>query len=176
MISPGRCHQPISAADDDGADLTECRWHRECQHGGGHRDRCAFPVGAKVPRHAPDRLGNDRDGDDLEPVQPCCVAEIAERGDAVAEEDQRQRRRHREADPSRERARHARPQHADDDADLAACWSRQELAQRDDIGVVRLIEPAAALDELGAEEPEMRDRPAEAGQPEPREHAQDFQR
>jgi hypothetical protein len=41
---------------------------------------------------------------------------------------------------------------------------------------VRFIEPFAALDEFRAKITEMRDRAAKAGQPEPRENTQDFER
>ena len=44
-------------------------------------------VGAQVARHAPHRLRHDRDRDDLQPVQPGGVRDIAERGDAIGEDD-----------------------------------------------------------------------------------------
>jgi hypothetical protein len=40
------------------------------------------------------------------------------------------------------------------------------LAERDDIGIGRLIEPLSALDEFGAKVDKMRDRPTEARRPE----------
>ena len=58
---------------------------------------------------------------------------------------------------------------ADREAGLARRRAGQELAQRDEVGIGALVEPAPALDELGAEVAEMRDRPAEAGQPQSQE-------
>ena len=46
-------------------------------------------------------------------------------------------------------------------ADLARGWTRQELAKRDQAGVVALAQPAASLDELLAEVAQVSDRPAE---------------
>ena len=60
----------------------------------------------------------------------------------------------------------------DGDRGLAARRTGQELAQRDDVGEDRLVEPAAALDELGPVIAEMRHRPAERGQPQPKKDAQ----
>jgi len=111
-------------------------------------------------RHAPDRVGDDRDRDDLQPMQPGGVRQVAEPSDAVAERNHRQRRWHREAEPGGERARQTGAQDADRDADLAARWAGQKLAQRDDVGERRLVEPSAARDKLGAEIAEMRDRSA----------------
>src|SRR5262249_56048838 len=47
-------------------------------------------------------------------------------------------------------------------------------AERDQIGVALVVEPAAAVDELFAKIAEMRHRPAEGGQPEPQERGEDF--
>src|SRR6185312_8335098 len=44
----------------------------------------------------------------------------------------------------------------------------------DDIGEGRLVEPAPPLDNLAPVIAEMRDRPAERGQPQPEENAQDL--
>ena len=53
-------------------------------------DGGARAVGRELPRHPPDRLRDDRDGDDLQPVQPAGVGHI-EAIHAVGEGDQRQR-------------------------------------------------------------------------------------
>jgi len=65
-----------------------------------------------------------------------------------------------------------RAQYADADAGLTARRAREKLAERDDVGVGRLVEPAAPLDKLGSEIAEMRNRPAERGQPQPQKDAQ----
>jgi len=59
---------------------------------------------------------------------------------------------------------------------LAARGPGQELAERDDVGVSRFIDPFAALNEFGAEIRQMRDRSAEARQSEAQEHPEHFQK
>lgn len=59
---------------------------------------------------------------------------------------------------------------------LAARRARQELAERDDVGVGHLVEPAAPLDKLDAEIAEMRDRTAERRQPQTQKDAQHLER
>jgi hypothetical protein len=90
-------------------------------------------------------------------VQPCRILEIAEGGDPIGEEDHRHRRGHRKAEPCCKAARQPRPQDAEADPGLARRRTRQELAERDDVGIGALVEPFAALDELGPVIAEMRD-------------------
>src|SRR6516165_3407707 len=68
----------------------------------------------------------------------------------------------------------AAPQQADGETHLARGRPGQELAERDQIGVALVVEPAPPVHELLAEIAEMRDRSAEGGQPEPQERGQDF--
>jgi hypothetical protein len=63
-------------------------------------------------------------------------------------------------------------QSTDADADLTARRSRQKLAERNDVGVGRLVEPASPLDKLGPEIAEMRDRTAERSQTQAKKNAQ----
>src|SRR5262249_6514524 len=100
----------------------------------------------------------------------------AEGFDAISEEHERNRRRHGEADPGRERAEIAGARQADRQSDLAARRPWQELAERNQIGIGLFIEPLPAHDELVVEVAEMRDRAAEAGEPEPQKDEQDFAR
>src|SRR5215470_3285282 len=102
-------------------------------------------------------------------MQPARCGEITERRHAIAEGDHRERRGQGEAEPGGERAGNAAAQHANDDADLAARRSGQELAERHDVSIVLFAQPAPAIDELGAKEPEMGDRAAEARQAETKE-------
>ena len=67
----------------------------------------------------------------------------------------------------------ARTQRAERDRDLAARRPRQELAERDDIDVTGLVEPAAALDQFSPEIAQMRYRAAEAGAAEPQKGEED---
>ena len=87
------------AARDNRADLPERGRNRQRENCGGDRDRRALAVRGEAARHAPDRLGDDRDRDDLQPVQPRGAGQIAEPAYAVAEHDQRQRRRHCKPEP-----------------------------------------------------------------------------
>src|SRR5580700_8781736 len=72
-----------------------------------------------------------------------------------------------EAQPGGQTAGNAGAQDAECDGDLAARRPGQELTKRDDIDVGGFIQPLAPLDELGAEISQMRDRAAEAREPEP---------
>jgi hypothetical protein len=63
---------------------------------------------------------------------------------------------------------------ADRQAHLAAGWTRQELAERNQIGVGTLIEPPAPSDEFFTEVAEMRDRAAERCQPQPKKDEQNL--
>jgi hypothetical protein len=59
---------------------------------------------------------------------------------------------------------------------LAARWTGQELAERDKVGIGLFIEPSPSHDELIVEVAEVRDRAAEAREPEPQKDEQDFAR
>ena len=99
----------------------------------------------------------------------------AERPHAVGERDERDRRRQGEAEPRREPAEQAGAHHAERDPDLAARRAGQELAERDEVGVGALVEPAAPHDELVAEIAEVRDRPAERGEAQAQRGAEDLE-
>jgi hypothetical protein len=85
-------------------------------------------------------------------------------GKSQREQDHDQRGRQREPGEGGQRPAVAVPGKADRHADLAAGGARQELAQRDQIGVRALAEPAPVGDEFLAEITQMRDRAAERGQ------------
>jgi hypothetical protein len=86
---------------------------------------------------------------------------------AIADESECERGGQREAEPRRERARQLRLGEADPDADLARRRTGQKLAERHQVGIAGLVDPAPAHHEGVAEIAEMRDRPAERGEPEP---------
>ena len=102
---------------------------------GGRRDgdRAARTVGGELPRHAPDRLGDDGDGHDLQAVQPAGVlrprpwAPNANSISAIA--DGSVNPSHAARPPSE-----TRPDDADADPDLAAGRAGQELAERHEVG------------------------------------------
>src|SRR5262249_15246193 len=130
--------------------------------------------GGRRPGHAEHRRAHGRDRRDLEAVQPAGAGGVAERADAVAEQHHGDGRRQRESDPGRQGSGIAAPQQADGETHLARGRPGQELAERDQIGVALVVEPAPPVDELLAEVAEMRHRPAEGGQPEPQERGENF--
>ena len=89
-------------ADHNGPDLTDGGRNGEHQHRGGDRYRCALAIRAQVSRHAPHRLGHDSDRNNFQSMEPSGVAKMAEGGDAVAEQDQRERGRRCESNPGGE--------------------------------------------------------------------------
>ena len=166
-------HNAGERAERDGAELAGGGRHRK--HQGRRDDRKRRPrlAGRHGARHAPHRLGDHGDRRDLEAVQPGGV-DRAEVLDAERKQHQRDGRGQGEPGPGGERAGKPGAGQADADADLAARRTRQELAQRHEVGIGRLVEPAAALDELLPKVAEMRDRSAERGEPEPQEGDEDF--
>ena len=60
------------------------------------------------------------------------------------------------------------------EADLAGGWPWQELAERHQFGVLRLVHPATPLHELVTEVTEMRDRPPKGGHAQLQESAKNF--
>ncbi len=147
----------------DHANLAGRGREKQCQDARSDCQRQPLAVGTERACHAPHRLRDHRDGDDLQAVQPSGVAEVTECADAVAKQDQGEGGRGGKPKPGGKGARKAAAQQAQRDADLAARRSGQELAQRHDVGVARFIKPAAARDKLITEIAEMRDRPAKRG-------------
>ena len=162
------------AAERDRADLPPRRRRAERDDGRDHRERGARAIGCERARHAEHRLRHDRDRRHLEAVQPAGAGGIAERADAVAEQHHRDGRWQRESDPGRQGSGIAAAQQADGETHLARGRPGQELAERDQVGVALVVEPAPPVHELLAEIAEMRDRSAEGGQSEPEKRGQDF--
>ena len=100
----------------------------------------------------------------------------AECARAVSEQHQSDGGRQRKAGPCRETAAIAGAHQADGKSDLAAGGAGQELAQPHEIGIGLLVDPAAAHDELVAEIPDVSDRSAKAGDAQPEEDEQNFER
>jgi hypothetical protein len=95
---------------------------------------------------------------------------------AIGKRDERQRRRQGEPDPRRQSAEPTGSAQPERHAHLAAGRPRQELAERDQVGVAAIVQPAAPLDKLAAEIAQMRDRPAERREAKPDKCSQDLQR
>jgi hypothetical protein len=157
------CH----AAEHDGADLAPNRRQRQCDDCRHDRERGAWTIRRERTGHAQHRLRDDRNRSDLEAMQPARACGVAERVDAVTEQDHGDRRWQREPYPGCQGAGVTRAQQPDGDADLARSRPRQELAKGDEIGVAAVVEPTPPDDELVAKIAEMRDRSAEGGEAEP---------
>ena len=80
------------------------------------------------------------------------------------------------ADPCSEATEIAAPHQPNGKADLTAGRSRQELAQRHEIGIGMLVKPASLDDELLTEVSNVSDRPAKAADAEFAEGKQHFER
>ena len=97
-------------------------------------------------------------------------------GSTIRKKHQRNRRGNSEPGPRSQSARIACADEADRKPYLATGRPRKELTECDDIGVGRLVKPAATHDELFVEVAEVRNRTAEATQPQLEEHAQNLKR
>ena len=148
---------------------------RQRERGRAERDGGATDLPRERARHAPHRERDDDGRDELEDAYHGNErsAEMIER---VGEDDHEDRRRQREAEPREERAQRARAQQPDRDADLAARWTGQRLAERHDLGVRRFVEPAPAHHVLAAEVAEVCDGSTEGCEPEPQRDAEDLER
>ena len=134
--------------------------------GGDDREREARCVRAEILRHAPHGLRDDGDRHHLETVQPAGIQVVRKSADAVSKDEERDGRGRRESKPGCERPGQPRGGEADSHADLAARGARCELAERDEIRVRPVVQPLPPRDEFLAEIAQVRDRPAEGGEPE----------
>jgi len=98
------------------------------------------------------------------PPDPARVGQVGGRRHH-GEEDQGHRRWESEAQPCGDPAPQAGPTRADGDAQLAAGRAGQELAQGHQVGEAVLVDPTTTLDILPPEIADVRDGPAEGGQP-----------
>jgi hypothetical protein len=109
-------------------------------------------------------------------VQQSCPDRAAKGARAISEQHKRRSGGQREARPRGERTEVARAHQADREPDLATGRAGEKLAQPDKIGIGVFVDPFSPDHELVAEVADMRDRAAEAGQPELEEDAEHFQR
>ncbi len=174
----GVCRRQEPPAEETGEqdhqDLPRRGGRRKDDDDGQDGDRHAQAVGAELARHAPDGLGHDRHGDDLEAVNPGGVSEIKTL-DAVREQHERDSRRQREAQPGGQPSQRPRPQDPDGGPDLAAGGPGKELEQGDEVRVRVLVEPAPPQDILLPEITQVGDRPAKAADPKAEGRAEDFE-
>ena len=122
-------------------------------------------VGRERPPHDEHCLGDDRDRRQLEPAHPARVGEVRGFGQQ-RKRDEDDRRREGEPQPADDAAEPSGPKRSDRDPELAAGRTGERLAEREEVGEARLIEPPAALDVLAAEVGDVGDRPAERRQAE----------
>ncbi len=174
MVGVRQQRQADDRAEYDRRDLAERRGYCERDQCGSDCERCAWPVGCKVSRHAPDRLRDNGHRDQFQSLQPSGVTDIAECFNTVGEGEHQQRGWQREADPGGDHAEWSGAQQADRHAELARCGAGHELAECDEIGETAFGYPAAAFDELRTEIADMRDRATERGAAEAKENAEDF--
>ena len=168
--------QPGGSPEYDRQDLRNGRGaeqNDECRH---HCDRGALLVRTQRARHAQYRLRHDGDGNKLQPMKQAGTHRADQRARAIGKENHRDRRRQRKAAPRGQCAAIAGAHEPDGKADLAGCWAGQKLAQRHEVNIGLLVEPFATDDEFLAKIAEMRDRTAEARQPQPQKSEQDFGR
>ncbi|MNE73756.1 hypothetical protein D3C80_1697840 [compost metagenome] len=101
---------------------------------------------------------------------------LTEASDTQRKEHQRQGRRHSETKPGRQRARVTRARQPQRHTDLTAGRAGQKLAERHQIGITALTQPAATADELIAKVAKMGNRPTKRGQTQAQENQKDLQR
>jgi hypothetical protein len=92
----------------------------------------------------------------------------------MCEQEQQRCRRQSERHKGNHRAEPTSPDQSQREAELTARRTGQELAQRHELCVLRVINPAPAGDELTVHVPQVRDRPTERGQAEFQECDEDF--
>ena len=158
--------QAREPAEHDGSDLPDGTADEDHGEHGRDRDAGTLAVRRQSPRHSPDRLRDDGDGHHLEPMDHAGADRALEDGGAIGEGEQDQSRGQGECRPGGERAERAAAQETERESDLARGGTGQELAERDQIGIARVVDPAPAHDQLVAKIAEIRDRPAERGEPE----------
>jgi hypothetical protein len=96
-------YQADKAAENDGGELPPGRRQRQHHDGRHDRQRRAGAIGRQRAHHRHYRLSDHRHGGYHQPVQPAAMQRITKRGDAIAEQDERDRRRQREGAPRGER-------------------------------------------------------------------------
>ena len=124
------------------------------------RDKTPRPVRGQRLGHQIDRLGDDGDRRDLEAIDPAGRRHVRLLRQQ-SEQDEGDRGWKREAEPGGDPAHHPGTSRPDQDPDLAAGRAGQQLAERHEVGVGRLVEPAATLDVLAPEVAEVGDRSTE---------------
>jgi len=116
-------------------------------------------VGTQIASHTPDRLRDNRDGNDFKAVKDARVNHILIGDDTITECNQGKCRRHRETEPGGERAQQPASGQSNANADLTRRWPGQKLAKRHQICIGAFLDPFSTPDKLVAEITKMRDWP-----------------
>ena len=169
----GKAPDQRTAGDD--RHLGERRRPGKGDRGGREGERPARPVGSQRPGHREHGLGDNRDRGELEAVDPTGARQVDPRREEP-EQHEGDRGRQGEPEPGDQPAEHPRPAGPDGDPELAAGGSREQLAERHEVRVRRLVEPAPAIDVFTPEVADMGDRAAERGEPETERRRQDLER
>jgi hypothetical protein len=150
------------------------RTGREHQHRGDLGDRPSPPVRHQLPRHAEQGVADDNDGHQFQAVHRGDAQSLVQPRRPSREGEQQQRRGQGEGEDGRQRSGPAGTQETDGETHLAAGRPREQLADRQQLRELRLVEPAATMHEVVAEMAEMGDRAAKGSQPESQESAKNL--
>ncbi len=166
--------EACEAAGEDGRDLPGRTGHENHDQHGREGDAGALAVGREIARHSPDGLRDNGHSNHLEPVDQPGADRALEGGRAVGEQHQKQGGGEGERGPGGEGPERAAAHQAERKPDLAARRTGKKLAEGDEIGITRLVDPFSARDQLVPEVSEMRDRAAKRGQAEFQEGGEDL--
>ena len=159
----------------DGADLAKRSADENHNRNSGECDRGALAVGGQALGHAPDRLRDHGNRDQLQAVENPFGDRAGEGCRTEREGEENDCRRYREGEPRRQSAEQAvAAQDAEREAHLAGSRPRQELTERDDVSIAAFAEPFSPFDEFCPEVTERRDRPAERRKPQLEERGENF--
>ena len=127
---------PSNTAKHNRANLAKRSRSKQYQDQSERRYRGTRSVRAKTARHPHDRLGDNRNRNQLQSVQQSRSPwQGGDTSCAISKQHQQNRRRQGEANPGCETSQNAAPHQTNAEAGLARCWSRQELGEGDKIGV-----------------------------------------
>ena len=106
-------------------------------------------------------MRDDGYGGDFKTFEPIALKQVVKLGHAETEGDEDGGRWCSETYPCEQAAEEAASGYANSDADLAASWARQEVAERNEVGEAALREPVSVYDVLLMEESDVGDGAAE---------------
>jgi len=111
--------QSRESPENDRPDLPERAGREDDHEDRGESDRCPLAIGAKRPSHPPDRLCDDRNGHNLQPVDQAATDWPFKGSRAKGEHEEDECGWQGERDPGGERAQCPTPQQTKRETDLA---------------------------------------------------------